>query len=173
MWTTASLFKTNISYTIPPSKPSSTSSATQWNLNLWTTSTSWVSTSTSNNAPSPTCNLPNPGKSGIPPPPGASAWLCQASNPDFTPFENTHFPPSSAEAAAAELVRLYVQKGHNHHACHRFLKTAPKTATCVCPPLDKGFLTANFPPQFYRQGGREDLQGSAQRSSLQDPRSGS
>ena len=49
------------------------------------------------------------------------------------------FPPSSAEAAAAELVRLYVQKGHNHHACHRFLKKAPKTAICVCPPLDKGF----------------------------------
>ena len=48
---------------------------------------------------------------------------------------------------------------------------------CVCPPLDKGFSTATpstvFQPPFstfYRQGGREDLQGSAQRSSLQDPR---
>ena len=54
---------------------------------------------------------------------------------------------------------------------------APKPATCVCPPLDKGFSTATpstvFQPPFstfYRQGGREDLQGSAQRSSLQDPR---
>ena len=58
------------------------------------------------------------------------------------------FPPSSAEAAAAELVRLYVQKGHNHHACHRFLKKAPDAATCVCPPLDKGFSTTTP----YRQG---------------------
>ena len=49
---------------------------------------------------------------------------------------------------------------------------------CVCPPLDKGFSTATpstvfqppFSNTFYRQGGREDLQGSAQRSSLQDPR---
>ena len=48
------------------------------------------------------------------------------------------FPPSSADAAAAELVNLYVQKGHNYHACHRFLKKAPNAATCVCPPLDKG-----------------------------------
>ena len=55
------------------------------------------------------------------------------------------FPPSSAEAAAAELVRLYVQKGHNHKACHRFLKKAPMTATCACQPLGQGFTTATSP----------------------------
>ena len=60
------------------------------------------------------------------------------------------FPPSSAEAAAAELVRLYVQKGHNHHACHRFLKKAPNAATCVCPPLDKGFSTATFSTPYHQ-----------------------
>ena len=64
------------------------------------------------------------------------------------------FPPSSAEAAAAELVRLYVQKGHDHQACHRFLKKAPTTATCVC--LGQGFPTATsthtFQPRFHRQG---------------------
>ena len=37
---------------------------------------------------------------------------------------------------------------------------------CVCPPLDKGFPSTTP----IRQGGREDLQSSAQRSSLQDPR---
>ena len=57
------------------------------------------------------------------------------------------FPPSSAEAAAAELVNLYVQKGHNYHACHRFLKKAPNAATCVCPPLDEGFSTTTFRKQ--------------------------
>ena len=48
------------------------------------------------------------------------------------------------------------------------------SGVCVCPPLGEGFLPATpittFQPQFLRQGGREDLQGSAQRSSLQDPR---
>ena len=79
------------------------------------------------------------------------------------------FPPSSADAAAAELVNLYVQKGHNYHACHRFLKKAPNAATCVCQTLDKGFSTTTL-STLHEQGGREDLQGSAQRSSLQDPR---
>ena len=37
-------------------------------------------------------------------------------------FNMSSIPPSSADAAAAELLRLYVQKGHNHKACHRFLK---------------------------------------------------
>ena len=45
------------------------------------------------------------------------------------------FPPSSAEAAAAELVRLYVQKGHNHHACHRFVKKRRRRRPlCVSTP---------------------------------------
>ena len=57
------------------------------------------------------------------------------------------FPPSSAEAAAAELVKLYVQKGHNQVACSRFLKKAPITAICVCQPLGQGFTTTTtFPP---------------------------
>ena len=39
----------------------------------------------------------------------------------------------------------------NHHACHRFLKKAPKPAICVCPPLDKGlFTTTSFPPNLSR-----------------------
>ena len=63
---------------------------------------------------------------------------------------------TAADAAAAELVRLYVQKGHNHQACHRFLKKAPTTATCVCPPVGKGFPTATstftFQPLTHRQG---------------------
>ena len=80
--TTASLSTTNFSFTTRLSKPSSTtiSLATLWNSNRWRIFISSVSTLTSHNAPSPTCNLPNPGKSGIPPPPGASAWLYQASN---------------------------------------------------------------------------------------------
>ena len=53
-----------------------------------------------------------------------------------------------------------------------------RVCVCVCPPLDKGFSTATpstvfqppFSTTFYRQGGREDLQSSAQRRSLQDPR---
>ena len=40
---------------------------------------------------------------------------------------------------------------------------------CVCPTLDKGFSTTTL-STLHEQGGREDLQGSAQRSSLQDPR---
>ena len=56
------------------------------------------------------------------------------------------------------------QKGHNHHACHRFLKKAPKTAICVCPPLDKGFPTAIFPPQFHRQGHTASMTYRVQRS---------
>ena len=45
---------------------------------------------------------------------------------------------------------------------------------CVCPPLDKGFLPTDSPTTCFttdsQAGGREDLQSSAQRSSLQDPR---
>ena len=46
------------------------------------------------------------------------------------------FPPSSAEAAAAELVKLYVQKGHNQTACSRFLKrkSADHGDLCVSTP---------------------------------------
>ena len=61
------------------------------------------------------------------------------------------FPSSSADAAAAELVNLYVQKGHNYHACHRFLKKAPNAATCVCPTLDKGSFTTTL-STLHRQG---------------------
>ena len=50
--------------------------------------------------------------------------------------DNSH----SAEVAAAELVRLYVQEGHNHQACHRFLKKRRRRRpVCVCRPLVKGF----------------------------------
>ena len=95
MSTTASLSTTNISFNTRLSKPSSAtiSLATQWNSSRWRTFISSVSTSTSHNAPSPTCNLHNPGKSGTPPRPGAGAWLCPASNHDFTLFKNTHFHP--------------------------------------------------------------------------------
>ena len=59
-----------------------------------------------------------------------------------------------------------------------FSRASARVCVCVCPPLDKGFSTATpstvfqppFSTTFYRQGGREDLQSSAQRSSLQDPR---
>ena len=103
MSTTVSLSTTNISFNTRLSKPSSTtiSLATLWNSNRWRTFISSVSTSTSHNELSPTCNLHNPGKSGIPQPPGASAWLHQASNHDSTPFENTHFHPP-----ALKLLRL-------------------------------------------------------------------
>ena len=57
------------------------------------------------------------------------------------------FPPSSAEAAATELVKLYVQKGHNPIACSRFLKikSADYGDLCVCQPLGQGFaITSTF-----------------------------
>ena len=39
------------------------------------------------------------------------------------------------QAAVAELVRPYVQKGHNHHACHRFLKNSAEDGDlCVSTP---------------------------------------
>ena len=41
---------------------------------------------------------------------------------------------------------------------------------CVRPPLDKGFLPTVPPTTCSSRKGREDLQSSAQRSSLQDPR---
>ena len=41
--------------------------------------------------------------------------------------------------------RQHVQKGHNYHACHRFLKKAPNAATCVCPTLDQGSYPTTFP----------------------------
>ena len=80
MWTTVSLSTMNTSFHIPPSRPSSTTifSAIPSNWRRWMTFTFWVSTSTSSNAPSPTYNPPNPGKSGTTPAPVASAWLCPA-----------------------------------------------------------------------------------------------
>ena len=74
------------------------------------------------------------------------------------------FPPSSADAAAAELVNLYVQKGHNYHACHRFLKKAPNAATCVCPTLDKGSFTTTL-STLQGQGAHGSVPGVSQRSS--------
>ena len=62
------------------------------------------------------------------------------------------FPPSSAEAAAAELVRLYVQKGHNHHACHRFLKKRRMRRPVCVHPWTKGFpppLLPRFSTTFF------------------------
>ena len=41
--------------------------------------------------------------------------------------------------------------------------TAERVVVCVC-------VSHSVSKRFYTQGGREDLQGSAQRSSLQDPR---
>ena len=71
-------------------------------------------------------------------------------------FENTHLPPSSAEAAAAELVRLYVQKGHNHHACHRFLKKRRSRRLVCVHPWTKGFVQPIHlplvPPPIHKQG---------------------
>ena len=48
------------------------------------------------------------------------------------------YPPTTAAAAADELVRLYALKGHNAKDCQRFLRKvtrAPTTATSVCQPL--------------------------------------
>ena len=55
------------------------------------------------------------------------------------------FPPHNATAAAEALVHLYAQKGHDLHACRRFLRKkvrflhrldcAPITACCVCHTL--------------------------------------
>ena len=62
------------------------------------------------------------------------------------------FPPSSAEAAAAELVRLYAQKGHNHHACHRFLKKRRMRRPVCVHPWTKGFpplLLPRFSTTFF------------------------
>ena len=55
------------------------------------------------------------------------------------------FPPSSADLAAAELVNLYVQKGHNYHACHRFLKKRRMRRPVCVPPWTKGFSTTTTP----------------------------
>ena len=46
-------------------------------------------------------------------------------------------------------------------------RAPPSGTVCVSTPVSKG-STLQFP--LFTQGGREDLQGSAQRSSLQDPR---
>ena len=68
------------------------------------------------------------------------------------------FPPSSAEVAAAELVRLYVQKGHNRHACHRFLKKRRMRRPVCVHPWTKGFPPPLFPRlstnYFNQAGGR-------------------
>ena len=61
------------------------------------------------------------------------------------------FPPSSADVAAAELVNLYVQKGHNYHACHRFLKKSADCGDLCVPPWTKGLT----PPLSHRQGGSD------------------
>ena len=55
------------------------------------------------------------------------------------------FPSHHATAAAEALVHLYAQKGHDLHACRRFLRKktcvfhrslcAPITACCVCHTL--------------------------------------
>ena len=60
------------------------------------------------------------------------------------------FPPSSAEAAAAELVRLYVQKGHNHNACHRFLKKRRRRRSVCVHPWAKGFPPPPPAPVFHQ-----------------------
>ena len=68
------------------------------------------------------------------------------------------FPPSSAEAAATELVKLYVQKGHNPTACSRFLKgkSADYGDLCVSTPVPKGSPPPSPSPLFHKQGDGED-----------------
>ena len=79
------------------------------------------------------------------------------------------FPPSSAEAAAAELVRLYVQKGHNHHACHRFLKKRRNRRLVGVHPWTKGFVQPihlpRVPPPIHKQGRQARYTYLTQRSS--------
>ena len=79
------------------------------------------------------------------------------------------FPPSSAEAAAAELVRLYVQKGHNHHACHRFLKKRRSRRLVCVHPWTKGFVQPIHlplvPPPIHKQGRQARYTYLTQRSS--------
>ena len=147
MSTTASLSTTNISFNTRLSKPSSTtiSLETQLNSNRWRIFISSVSTSTSHNAPSPTCNLPNPGKSGIPQPPGASAWLYQASNQDSTPFENTHSHPPALTLLRLNSSTYMSKRGITTTPATGFWKKAPNAATCVCPNLDKGSYPTTFP----------------------------
>ena len=60
----------------------------------------------------------------------------------------------SAEAAATELVKLYVQKGHNPIACSRFLKgkSADYGDLCVSPPVPKGSPPHSPSPLFHKQG---------------------
>ena len=70
-----------------------------------------------------------------------SAFACSALHSIYT----YTFPPHNATAAAEALVHLYAQKGHDLHACRRFLRRkdpslhcfvwAPITACCVCHPL--------------------------------------
>ena len=78
------------------------------------------------------------------------------------------FPPSSAEAAAAELVRLYVQKGHNHHACHRFLKKRRQRRPVCVHPWTKGFgrpiHMSLVPPPLHKQGHTASMTYRVQRS---------
>ena len=105
------------------------------------------------------------------------------------------FPPNNATAAAEALVNLYAQKGHDLHACRRFLRekrsvfhrliSAPITACCVCVshPGSKGFPrscisttnTACFTPftdakvptarTVFQQGAHGSVPGVSQRSS--------
>ena len=88
-----SLCTTNTSSPTQPSKSLSTttSSAIPSSWKLWKTSTSWDSTLTFHNAPSPTFNPTNPGRSGIPPAPAASAWLYPALLHDYTQSTHTAF----------------------------------------------------------------------------------
>ena len=53
------------------------------------------------------------------------------------------------------------------HAMNMMIKKNAEVCVCVSTSVTKSFC---FFSTFKSQGGREDLQGSAQRSSLQDPR---
>ena len=61
---------------------------------------------------------------------------------------------TTADAAATELVKLYVQKGHNPIACSRFLKrkSADYGDLCVSNPVPKGSPPPSQSPLFHKQG---------------------
>ena len=76
------------------------------------------------------------------------------------------YPPSSADAAATELVKLYVQKGHDQTACSRFLKgkSADYGDLCVSPPVPKGPTLRFLPLPFHKQGHTASMTYRVQRS---------
>ena len=75
------------------------------------------------------------------------------------------FPPSSAEVAAAELVRLYVQKGHSPQACHRFLKKRRRRRpVCVSPPGQRVSFLDFHCQLFHQQGHTASMTYRVQRS---------